>query len=654
MPDLVAPEFIALQRALAGRYSLERELGRGGMGIVFLARDVALDRPVAIKLLPPAMAAQPTLRERFVREARTAAKLSHPNIVPIHAVEERGDLVYFVMAFVEGETLGQRIRDRGPLTPHEAARMLQEVAWALGYAHGRGVVHRDVKPDNIMLERDTGRVVVMDFGIAALAADAAAGEVTGTAQYISPEQASGDPVDGRSDLYSLGVVAFLALTGRHPFPADDPTALIAMHITKAAPPVASVAPGLPRRLAQAVDRCLAKAPADRFPDGEALADSLAQATEPSRHLPVPVRLWLATGQESRLAYFIWYTLAGLPFGSAVGYGASLIAGAVGGWIAGIGAYAFTPLVLQTGNRLWRLRKLLAEGYAVDDARLAVRDLVERRREEVSYQFGREPPLWAKAARKLMIASGTVFVGISSVVVFGTWPTSETLVTFVASGALWLATAALQTLQPGRRITKDTATEWRLKFWNSRFARWFERIARLGLKRRATPAELTYRPTELAISLAADALYESLPGDQRKELKEVPLLTERLQRDAQLLRKTVDDLNGALATLGERGAAAQSSALRGDPAGSEQAAAREHLRDDLAARRDEAANRLAGAVAALEGIRLNLLRLKAGISSVSELTADLSAARDTIDALARAAEAREEVEALLAPPAQPPA
>jgi serine/threonine-protein kinase len=128
MQDLVAPEFIALQRALAGRYSLERELGRGGMGIVFLARDVALDRPVAIKLLPPAMAAQPALRERFLREARTAAKLSHPNIVPIHAVDEIDGLVFFVMSYLDGETLGEQIRSRGALTPQAAARALQEVA----------------------------------------------------------------------------------------------------------------------------------------------------------------------------------------------------------------------------------------------------------------------------------------------------------------------------------------------------------------------------------------------------------------------------------------------------------------------------------------------------------------------------------------------
>ncbi|MDP2482265.1 MAG: serine/threonine-protein kinase, partial [Candidatus Palauibacterales bacterium] len=128
-------EFLALQQAVVGRYSLERELGRGGMGIVFLARDVGLDRLVAIKLLPPVLAAIPTVRDRFLREARMVAGLSHPNIVPIHAVEERDDLVYFVMGFVDGEALGPRIRRAGPLAPRDVMRVIQEVAWALGHAH---------------------------------------------------------------------------------------------------------------------------------------------------------------------------------------------------------------------------------------------------------------------------------------------------------------------------------------------------------------------------------------------------------------------------------------------------------------------------------------------------------------------------------------
>ena len=199
-PDL---EFVALQEALLGRYSLEREIGRGGMGIVYLAHEVRLDRPVALKLLPPEMAAQPALRERFLREARTAAKLSQPNIVPIYSVDEVDDFVFFVMMYVEGETLGQRVRARGPLPASEATRILREVAWALAYAHGQGVVHRDVKPDNILLEAGSGRALVTDFGIAQVSDSAgltATGEVLGTAEYMSPEQASGEAVDERSDL----------------------------------------------------------------------------------------------------------------------------------------------------------------------------------------------------------------------------------------------------------------------------------------------------------------------------------------------------------------------------------------------------------------------------------------------------------------------
>jgi len=272
--------FTQLQAALAGRFSLERELGRGGMGVVFLARDVALERLVAIKLLPAELAGQPDAKERFLREARTAAGLSHPNIVPIHLVEEKAGLVFFVMAFVDGESLGERVRRQGPLPPAEVTRIIREVAWALGYAHGRGVVHRDVKPDNILLEKGSGRAMVTDFGIARVASRSTVsqqGEILGTIQYMAPEQA--DPratLDGRTDLYALGATAFFALTGRLPFEAPTAVALLAMHLTEAAPPVVSVRAGVPAKLAEAVDRCLAKAPDARFPSAEALAGSLGE------------------------------------------------------------------------------------------------------------------------------------------------------------------------------------------------------------------------------------------------------------------------------------------------------------------------------------------------------------------------------------------
>jgi serine/threonine protein kinase len=194
MDDQTTDEFIRIQAALAGRYSLQRELGRGGMGIVYLAHDVALERPVALKVLRPELVSRPAVRQRFLDEARTAAKLSHPNITPIFAAAEADGFVFFVMAYVEGETLGERIRSRGPIPPAELAKILRQVGWALAYAHAQGVVHRDVKADNIMIERTSGRALVVDFGIAGVLQDTdvtGVGEVLGTPDYMSPEQASG-------------------------------------------------------------------------------------------------------------------------------------------------------------------------------------------------------------------------------------------------------------------------------------------------------------------------------------------------------------------------------------------------------------------------------------------------------------------------------
>ena len=649
--------FIELQQALIGTYSLERELGRGGMGIVFLARDVALDRPVAIKLLPPAMAAQPALRERFLREARTAAKLSHPNIVPIHAVEETTGLVYFVMSYVEGESLGERLRTRGPLTPHEAARMLQEVAWALGYAHGRGVVHRDIKPDNLMLERGTGRAIVMDFGIAA-AGDADAGEVVGTAQYVSPEQANGEPVDGRSDIYSLGVVGFLALSGRLPFDAPDVAGLLAMHITKTPPPLASVAASVPGRLARTMDRCLAKNPADRFPTGEALAEAIAQTVEAKRELPVALRLWLKKGGELRGPFLVWYIWLGPTAAMLVGMAASRVFGPIPGFLVGAAGYVGLPLAIAGGHRAWHLRRLLAAGYGLEDARLAVRDAAEKRREELAYEFGAAPPLWARIVYRATIALGLTsvagFVGIILAAGAASGPLAFLTGLTVITGLGAVGGVVLNQIRPGKPVTKDLAAERRLKFWNSRFGNWLERLARIGLRRTSTPAELTYRPTELALGLAAGSLFDSLSKAQRRELKELPALIARLERDAALMRRTVDELGSAVASLGDDAIAARSRALQ-DPAASADGAlaeSRSRLREDLVRRRDQSAQRLAAAVTALENIRLSLLRLKAGTGTVSELTADLSAAQRVEDALAFAAAARQEVETLLAPPAQP--
>jgi predicted Ser/Thr protein kinase len=645
--DTVAPEFVALQQAVAGRYSLERELGRGGMGIVFLARDVALDRLVAIKLLPPLLAARPGLRERFLREARTAARLSQPNIVPIFSVEEAGDLVFFVMAFIEGQTLGDRLRTKGPLSPAEVARLVQEVAWALGYAHGRGVVHRDVKPDNIMLEQGSGRAVIMDFGIAAATGDHA--EAFGTAHYVSPEQASALPTDGRSDLYSLGVVAFVALTGQLPFDAPDAPTVLAMHLERPAPLVLSVAPGMPRKLAQAIDRCLSKLPDERFQDGEALASAVSTSIERARELPAPVRAWIVKGRELQALYTIWAVTAGT--GSWF-----LFVSALSAWLSLHRRYPFmhfplASLLLFFGvvavpfgiNAIYRLvhtRKLLEAGYNLDDIRLALRAHAERRHEELLFERSQEPNWLAKMIRKVAWGGFATFAGVCGIIF--AFPAASDLIPnwmFVAPMLITTAAAVVSHIAPGIKLPpRDAAIDRRLRWWNGWFGRLTAKIAGWKLRRPATAAELTYRPTEMAIGLAADALFASLPKEQRRDLKDLPAVMERLQRDAALMRRTVEELNGSLAGLGEGHA-------RSDE--------RARLHADLVASRDEASARLADAVAALESIRMSLLKLKAGTGSVGELTQDLAAARALTDAMEFVVQGNAEVERLLGPKRTPP-
>ncbi|MGH7531306.1 MAG: serine/threonine-protein kinase, partial [Gemmatimonadales bacterium] len=326
MPVLSDTSLPVIRHALAGRYEIETRIGRGGMGAVYLARDVRLDRPVALKVLPPEFAADTTRRARFLWEARTAAALSHPNIVPIHAVHEATDWVAFAMGYVAGETLAQRIARNGPLALDDGARVLREIGEALKYAHGCGVVHRDVKPENILLDTVTGHAQLSDFGIAHVSRDgrpAPGGTVVGTAAFMSPEQARGEPVDARSDLYSLGVVGFYVLSGRLPFEAVDDAALLALHIAEPAPALAEVAPRIPARLAQIVDRCLAKDPGERFPDAAALVRALDDAAEPAHPAPA-VRAFLVRG-----AY-----LADLTQLHAAMTGLVLVPAAAASWLAG--------------------------------------------------------------------------------------------------------------------------------------------------------------------------------------------------------------------------------------------------------------------------------------------------------------------------------
>ena len=247
-----------------------------------------MKRKVAVKVLPPELSFRADIRQRFLREAETAAQLNHPNIVPIYTVEERDNLVYFVMAYIKGDNLGVRLQQHGPMPPVEVRRILREVADALAYAHNRNVIHRDIKPDNIIIDEETGRAMVTDFGIARALTDSgdsrltATGMAIGTPAYMSPEQSAGDrAIDGRSDLYSLGVVGYQMLCGQTPFVASNTPSMLVKHLSEKPIPVDERWPDLPPDLSRAVMMCLEKDPADRFPNAAAFAVALSGGAMPT-------------------------------------------------------------------------------------------------------------------------------------------------------------------------------------------------------------------------------------------------------------------------------------------------------------------------------------------------------------------------------------
>jgi serine/threonine-protein kinase len=517
---MLDPRFLPLQQLLAGRYSIERELGRGGMGIVLLARDVALDRLVAIKLLPPDLAHDGAVRDRFLREARTAAGLSHPHIVPIHAVEALGDWVFFVMGYVDGETLRQRVERTGPLAPRAALKVMHEAAWALGYAHERGLVHRDVKPDNVMIEQATDRTIVMDFGIAVTGGQDASGEVIGTARYMSPEQACGDAVDGRSDLYALGATVFFAVTGRAPFEAKSVPALLAKHVREPAPALRAARPEAPARLADIVDRCLRKAPAERFATGEELAAALDQARGRAVQTPPLVRRFMRNAQVSTMVF-----LAAMLGGQGTVAPSGSVTFSMPG-VGIIGLILFVQLVRVA-------RRLLREGYAFADIRGALLAEAQAQNEE------------ADAVRQ------------------GRW--------LRRLDGLWH------------------------RLWAGRFGRWFFRMAGMGVRPPDRPALPSADRTEMVLGRSVEEAYVGLTREQRNAVPGLPGVVQQLE--------------------------ARAARLRG---------------------RGETGLELTNTVAALENLRLALLRLSGGEGSVGDLTARLEQAR----AIGERVDAELEVQELL--------
>ena len=396
-----------IRQQLGDRYAIERELGRGGMGAVYLARDLRLDRPVALKVLPAEFAGDSALRERFLRETRTAASFSHPNIVPVHAVEERDGVLAFAMGYVEGESVAERVRRAGSLDVRGVVRLLQDIGYALAYAHGRGVVHRDIKPDNIMLERATGRALLMDFGISrsivakvdgksATQGLTRVGEVVGTAEYMSPEQASGDVVDGRSDLYSLGLVALFALTGHPVISGETTQQILVKQLTEIPPPTTVLRPDLPESLGAAIDRCVAKEPSARFATAEALVEAIDAARLAAPDIPVPIRLFAQEAGTLGLVIVFLSMLSWLmlrSFSGKVGTAWAAIPGIF------LGAIALTR-VLQVSAAARRLSVL---GFQADEVLHGLRATVDER-EALRQQLRADPDTRRRRRRTLIIAA----------------------------------------------------------------------------------------------------------------------------------------------------------------------------------------------------------------------------------------------------------
>jgi serine/threonine-protein kinase len=555
-----------------------------------------------------------------------AAGLSHPHIVPIHRVSEVGGFVFFVMAYVEGETLGERLRTRGPLPPADAARILREVAWALAYAHGRGIVHRDVKPDNILLEAGTGRALVTDFGIAHGGRDPGVvtdpGKVMGTAQFMSPEQAASESVDGRSDIYALGVVGYLAVSGRLPYEAPTVPALLLRQATQDAPSVMRAAPGLPAALGAAIDRCLARDPASRFSDGEALAEALAPPPEARPALPTTLRAWLAARNPLLVPYLGWTGVFG-----------TLTLVNLGVWVTGnrpdgpadillLAAIASLPIGPIVGFHLNQAYRQFRAGHTLSDLRAALEvDRRERAETEAVVQEKDEPrghrilrAATVGAATWLAVTFGLVLSGVVHENQLGAVlmvaPMLATLLTGAASNAL-----DVQFIPT--KIRKWWQTGIRERLWNSRAGEWLAR--RLGAPERSQLAGASaFRATEAALGVAASELFSALPKEYKEQLAELPALVDALEARAAAARAEIEAL-AALAPHESGGAEA------------------------LAARRKAAGSHLADSVAALEGIRLDLLRLHAGAVDLAPLTTLMDAARSIGEDLSRLAEAQQEVE-----------
>jgi len=615
--------FLRLQAHLAGRFSLEREIGRGGMGVVYLARDVALERPVAIKVLSPALSAQPNMRQRFLREARVAAQCFHPHIVPIHAVEEADDLAWIVMAYVRGETLADLLRRAGPLPADDIRTLAREVGWALSYAHQRGVVHRDIKPENLLIDASTGRYVIADFGIAHLSTQSitpTGGTVAGTARYMAPEQALGEPIDGRADLYALGVTLFLAATGRAPFDGTSAMALVLQHATQPAPSVRQGAPTLPLALARAVDRCLAKQPDARFADAEHFLAAIA-ADVRAEPMP-PTLLAMRNHADSARTLIKW---------------AAVTAVSTGILIAGEPADSFGREVFMTMGSSMSGLFVFAAGVRAAEAWLDARRQLRRGHApaDVTRAFGARPvteatdlePLPSRRIRGLALSLGGVCVGLAQGGVTRWFEAPPEIAGLSFPSVDWLSalvqvsTALLPPLMIARGMGSAVA--------GTRWARWVQervtspiaelatRLALRGVAGSAQQSLPSDAPTEVLLLRAVESAVGALPAAQRVALGDAQRVAQTLAGEAAQLRAREQALDAREAE----------ALVMPDPTSREQAL--RTVREE----REDVRSRLTTAVAALESLRLDLLRVaqEPTDGALTAALADMRGVQHQIDA-----------------------
>jgi serine/threonine-protein kinase len=625
--------------AIGSQYALEGEIGRGGMSVVYRARDLRLNRSVAIKVLPPELSHDPAVRARFTREAQTAAQLSHAHIVPIYDVGERDGIAYFVMAMLTGGNLATLLTYEPRLPVEEVRRFLREVADALDYAHQRGVIHRDIKPDNVLLDRESGRAMVTDFGIAwAMEASSrltATGAAVGTPTYMSPEQAVGErALDGRSDIYSLGVLAYQMLTGRVPFTASNAMALLLKHVTERPKPISELRPETPPAMTEAIERALMKSPEDRWPTAGTLRDALSadarpapswrsERVEPVRYVsPVPRSRQERRALDSRRADARYATprpvapvpvdAAGLPVTGAVMHGDIVVEPAH--------LAALTP-DQRKDLRLWNGRVNLLErvkamrGYFWMTAAVTVMSLIA---------FGAGVSEGDEAA-PLVLAP---------------------IVPFFMMRKVWFRRKSLRAAGLKlRRVIAMPLARWVLPDIKSPTDRQLERVA---------PREVLEGPAGAAIRNAAEdraailAIIASLSKADRKLLPEVEpavnALVERIGHMARMLHRMDENVDAApLDELDARIARMQREGLSLE--GERRLALLKRQRGslaELAEHRATLAQQLDNAVLMLGNLRLDVVKLRtsglhAGLSDVSSATQEVRALSREIGLMLEAAE-----------------